>query len=216
MCRGSPLSFARRRRCIARSTAIWATTWDRRCARKESTPFRRVASRMDSARSVVPPGRSATPPICVECWRALGATPVIANFDKLYETLQTHAADAQDNPLNVVELLKLYEVQKYESMTSHMWSGFNLIANLKAWERLPADVQAVIQRNAARFARLQRADNEALNNTLRTRLADRGMIFNTADAASFKAMLGGYYARWKQEIGQKTWTLLERHVGKLG
>jgi len=160
--------------------------------------------------------RTPDAPIYVECWRALGATPVIANFDKLYETLQTHAADAQDNPLNVVELLKLYEVQKYESLTSHMWSGFNLIANLKAWERLPADVQAVIQRNAARFARLQRADNEALNNTLRTRLADRGMIFNTADAASFKAMLGGYYARWKQEIGQKTWTLLERHVGKLG
>jgi TRAP-type transport system periplasmic protein len=160
--------------------------------------------------------RTPDAPIYVECWRALGATPVIANFDKLYETLQTHAADAQDNPLNVVELLKLYEVQKYESLTSHMWSGFNLIAHLKAWERLPADVQAVIQRNAARFARLQRADNEALNNTLRTRLADRGMIFNTADAASFKAMLGGYYARWKQEIGQKTWTLLERHVGKLG
>ena len=160
--------------------------------------------------------RTPDAPIYVECWRALGATPVIANFDKLYETLQTHAADAQDNPLNVVELLKLYEVQKYESLTSHMWSGFNLIANLKAWERLPADVQAVIQRNAARFARLQRADNEALNNTLRTLLADRGMIFNTADAASFKAMLGGYYARWKQEIGQKTWTLLERHVGKLG
>ena len=160
--------------------------------------------------------RTPDAPIYVECWRALGATPVIANFDKLYETLQTHAADAQDNPLNVVELLKLYEVQKYESLTSHMWSGFNLIANLKAWERLPADVQAVIQRNAARFARLQRADNEALNNTLRTRLADRGMTFNTADAASFKAMLGGYYARWKQEIGQKTWTLLERHVGKLG
>jgi len=160
--------------------------------------------------------RTPDAPIYVECWRALGATPVIANFDKLYETLQTHAADAQDNPLNVVELLKLYEVQKYESLTSHMWSGFNLIANLKAWERLPADVQAVIQRNAARFARLQRADNEALNNTLRTRLADRGMTFNTADAASFKAMLGGYYARWKQEIGQKTWMLLERHVGKLG
>jgi TRAP-type C4-dicarboxylate transport system substrate-binding protein len=112
-------------------------------------------------------------------------------------------------------LLKLYEVQKYESMTSHMWSGFNLIANLRVWERLPADVQAVIQRNAAKYAALQRADNEALNNALRTRLADRGMIFNEADPASFKAMLGGYYARWKQAIGQRTWTLLEGHVGKL-
>ena len=160
--------------------------------------------------------RTPDAPIYVECWKALGATPVIANFDKLYETLKTRAADAQDNPLNVVELLKLYEVQKYESMTSHMWSGFNLIANLKIWERLPADVQAVIQRNAAKYAKLQRADNEALNSSLRKTLGDRGMIFNDPDPASFKAMLGGYYARWKQEIGQRTWTLLESHVGKMG
>jgi tripartite ATP-independent transporter DctP family solute receptor len=160
--------------------------------------------------------RTPDAPIYIECWRALGATPVIANFDKLYETLKTRAADAQDNPLNVVELLRLYEVQKYESMTSHMWSGFNLIANLRVWERLPGDVQTVIQRNAAKYAALQRADNEALNHALRTRLADRGMIFNEVDPASFKAMLGGYYARWKQEIGQRTWTLLEQHVGKLG
>ena len=159
--------------------------------------------------------RTPDAPIYVECWQALGATSVIANFDKLYETLKTRTADAQDNPLNVVELLKLYEVQKYESMTSHMWSGFNLIANLKIWERLPADVQAVIQRNAAKYAKLQRADNEALNGSLRTRLAGRGMIFNDVAPASFKAMLGGYYARWKQQIGQRTWTLLEGHVGKL-
>lgn len=154
--------------------------------------------------------------IYVECWRALGATPVIANFDKLYETLKTGAADAQDNPLNVVELLKLYEVQKYESMTSHMWSGFNLIANLGNWERLPADVRTIIERNAAKYAALQRADNEALNTSLRTSLAGRGMIFNDVDASSFKAMLGGYYARWKQAIGQRTWSLLEGHVGQLG
>jgi tripartite ATP-independent transporter DctP family solute receptor len=159
--------------------------------------------------------RTPDAPIYIECWRALGASPVIANFDKLYETLKTRAADAQDNPLNVVELLKLYEVQKYESLTSHMWSGFNLIANLKVWERLPPGMQAVIERNAAKFARLQRADTEALNNALRTRLADRGMVFNQVDAASFKAMLGAYYARWKQEIGQRTWSLLEGHVGKL-
>jgi hypothetical protein len=41
------------------------------------------------------------------------------------------------------------------------------------------------------------------------------MVFNQVDAASFKAMLGAYYARWKQEIGQRTWSLLEGHVGKL-
>jgi tripartite ATP-independent transporter DctP family solute receptor len=160
--------------------------------------------------------RTPAAPIYSECWSALGATSIVANFDQLYETLRTRRADAQDNPLNVVELLKLYEVQRYESMTNHMWSGFNLIANLRMWERLPADAQAVIQRNAAKYAKLQRADNQALNTSLRTRLAERGMIFNDVDPASFKAMLGGYYARWKQEIGQRTWTLLEGHVGPMG
>jgi tripartite ATP-independent transporter DctP family solute receptor len=160
--------------------------------------------------------RTPDAPIYVECWKALGATPVIANFDKLYETLKTKTADAQDNPLNVVELLKLYEVQSYESMTSHMWSGFNLIGNLKTWEQLPADVQAAIQKNAVKYAKLQRQDNDSLNSSLRATLVKRGMLFNDVDPASFKAILGDYYAHWKQEIGQKTWALLERHVGKMG
>ncbi len=160
--------------------------------------------------------RTPDAPIYVECWKALGATPVVANFDMLYQTLKDKAADGQDNPLNIVELLKLYEVQKYESMTSHMWSGFNLIANLKKWESFPPAVQAVIQRNAKKYANLQRRDNDALNASLRPALARRGMIFNDPDPASFRAMLGDYYARWKKEIGQKTWSLLESHVGKMG
>ena len=101
-------------------------------------------------------------------------------------------------------------------MTSHMWSGFNLIANLKKWENLPADAQASIQRNAKKYAGLQRNDNDAMNNSLRATLEKRGMVFNDVDAASFKAMLGGYYAHWKGVIGARTWALLEGHVGKLG
>jgi tripartite ATP-independent transporter DctP family solute receptor len=160
--------------------------------------------------------RTPAAPIYVECWKALGATPVVVNFDQLYDTLKTKTADGQDNPLNIVELLKLYEVQKYESMTNHMWSGFNLIANLKMWEGLPADVQASIQRNAKKYADLQRNDNDALNHSLRAKLIQRGMVFNDVDPASFKGMLGSYYAHWKGVIGQRTWTLLEGHVGKLG
>jgi len=160
--------------------------------------------------------RTPDAPIYVECWKALGATPVIVNFDKLYETLKTKAADGQDNPLNIVELLKLYEVQQFESMTSHMWSGFNLIANLKKWESFPKDIQGVIQRNAVKYVKLQRNDNDTLNNSLRAKLTQQGMAFNDVDPASFKAMLGGYYARWKAEIGAKTWSLLEAHVGKMG
>jgi tripartite ATP-independent transporter DctP family solute receptor len=160
--------------------------------------------------------RSPDSPIYVECWRALGATPVVVNFNKLYDALKTGEADAQDNPLNVAELLKLYEVQKYISLTNHMWSGFNLIANLKMWQRLPADAQRIIQRNAEKYVKLQRADTDGMNHGLAPKLAQRGMMINqVSDVASFRSRLGDYYARWKDTIGSKTWALLEAHVGKL-
>ena len=160
--------------------------------------------------------RSPDTPVYVECWKALGATPVVFNFNKIYEALKTGEADAQDNPLNVAELLKLYEVQKYISLTNHMWSGFNLIANLKMWQGLPADVQRIIERNAEKYVKLQREDTDTMNHDLAPRLTQRGMTINQPDAASFRARLGDYYSRWKNIIGSKTWALLEGHVGKLG
>jgi tripartite ATP-independent transporter DctP family solute receptor len=159
--------------------------------------------------------RTPDAPIYVEAWKALGATPVVANLNKLYETLKNGTAEAQTNPLATAEFLKLYEVQKYVSMTNHGWSGFNLLANLKLWQRLPAGVQQVIEGNAMKFARLQREDHNALNMEFRTKLAQQGMTFNEAETSSFRARLGPYYARWKETVGQQAWNLLEAHVGKL-
>ncbi|HVB55098.1 MAG TPA: TRAP transporter substrate-binding protein [Candidatus Acidoferrales bacterium] len=154
--------------------------------------------------------------IYVECWKTLGAVPVVTNLDKAYAALKSGAAEAQSDPLSIVEALKLYEVQKYVSMTNHMWTGFNLIANLKMWQRLPADAQRIIERNVAKYVPLQRADNDALNAGLRSRLTQQGMIFNEAQASTFRDRLGPFYSHWKKTIGQQAWSLLEKHVGKLG
>ena len=159
--------------------------------------------------------RTPDAPIYVEAWKALGASPVVANFNKLYETLKAGTAEAQTNPLAVAELLKLYEVQKYVSMTNHGWSGFNLLANWKMWQGLPSDVQSIMERNVVKFARLQRADSSALNTEFRGKLAMQGMTFNEADTTSFRPRLASYYARWKETIGERAWRLLEGHVGKL-
>jgi tripartite ATP-independent transporter DctP family solute receptor len=159
--------------------------------------------------------RSPAAPIYVDAWTTLGTEVVVANLDKLYETLKSGAAEAQADPFAIIELLKLYEVQKYVSITNHTWSGFNLITNLKLWERLPKNAQEAIERNVAKFARLQRADNDALNVEARGRLAQQGMTFNEAETASFRAKLKPFYARWKETLGQKCWALLEAHAGKL-
>jgi TRAP-type transport system periplasmic protein len=151
-----------------------------------------------------------------EFFKTLGAVPVGMNINMLHDGLKAGRAEAQEDPLDVAELFKLYEVQKYISMTNHSWSGYNLLANLKTWEALPVEVQRVIERNTRKFTGLQRADTARLNRMLRAELTKRGMVFHDPDTRSFRAPLDGFYARWKKWVGSRTISLLEAQVGRLG
>jgi TRAP-type transport system periplasmic protein len=153
-----------------------------------------------------------------ELFTALEAQPVTINIRDLYDALKEKRVDGQENPLVVTEINKLYEVTRYVSITNHMWSGFNLLANLRFWDALPADVQDIVQRNVGKYVAAQRQYTDRLNNELQGRLAsERGMIFNTADTASFRAKLGGgFYGRWRDQFGATAWSLLESEVGRLG
>ena len=153
----------------------------------------------------------------LEFFKSFGAVTTSMNISNLYAALKSGLVEAQDDPVDIAELFKLYEVQKYMSLTNHSWSGFNLLANLKVWQGLPVDVQRVIERNTQKFTRLQRADAAASNGPqARNRLIQRGMMINDVDTASFRAGLGAFYPRWKQWIGQRATSLLEAQVGRLG
>ena len=152
-----------------------------------------------------------------DVFTALEAQPVTINIRELYAALKSRQVDGQENPLVITEVNRLYEVTKYVSTTNHMWSGFNLLANLKFWNSLPGDVQEIVQRNVRTYVAMQRAYTDDLNRQLGDKLAARGMIFNTADVSTFRAKLGGgFYQRWKNEFGAAAWSLLEAEVGKLG
>jgi TRAP-type transport system periplasmic protein len=149
-------------------------------------------------------------------FKALGADVQIMNLTRVYDALKAGQVDAQDDPWDVVELFKFYEVQKYAAVTDHSWSGYNLLASLKVWQSLPADIQQVIERNARKFVALQRADTDNLNEQLRRDLEHHGMMFNTVDQASFRAVLPSYYPRWREHVGNRAWTLLQQYTGRLG
>ena len=71
----------------------------------------------------------------------------------------------------MISTAKLYEVQKYCSMTNHMWDGFWMLANKRAWDKLPPDLQAIVARNWNAAALLEREDTAKLNATLQADLA---------------------------------------------
>ncbi|WP_028954218.1 TRAP transporter substrate-binding protein [Synechocystis sp. PCC 7509] len=147
---------------------------------------------------------------------SLGAEPKTINFEQLYGALKDRVVDGQDNPINVIETNKFYEVQKYMSITNHMWSGFNLLANLQFWQTVPRDIQEIIQRNVVKYVARQRDEVNLLNQQLTRKLTTRGMIFAQTDTTSFRSQLAPFYARWRQHFGSTAWSLLETQVGLIG
>jgi len=89
-------------------------------------------------------------PLWTSMFKALDASPASINFNEVYSALQTKIVDGQENPLAIISTAKLYEVQKYCSLTNHMWDGFWFLANRRAWEALPDDVLASLPSTSIR------------------------------------------------------------------
>jgi tripartite ATP-independent transporter DctP family solute receptor len=152
-----------------------------------------------------------------EFYAALGATPVVVNFNQMITAFKEKRIDGQENPLAITEFNKLYEHTKYVAVTNHSWAGFNLIANLSFWQKIPVELQEIINRNVKIFIAEQRTYVQQLNTALEPKLKERGMIFTEADTESFRMKLAsGFYPRWKEILGSTAWRLLEESVGRLG
>ena len=156
-------------------------------------------------------------PLWTSMFKAFGAAPAGINFSEVYSALQTKVVEGQENPLSIISIAKLYEVQKYCSITNHMWDGFWFLANDQAWAKLPKDLQGIVERNFNAAALKDRDDIRHLNESLQGDLQAKGMVFNQTDAEAFRAALrkAGFYAEWKAKFGDEAWGLLEKAVGAL-
>jgi tripartite ATP-independent transporter DctP family solute receptor len=155
--------------------------------------------------------------IRVDTFQSLGAAPTPIALSELYTSLQTHVIDAQENPLLLISQQKFYEVQKYVSMSDHIWSGYWTLFNPDVWNKLGRGIQEVVSREMASATLAARNDNVLLNRSVRDQLARRGMTFNDVDKESFKKKLveSKYYERWKAEFGPVAWAALEKYANKL-
>jgi TRAP-type transport system periplasmic protein len=156
-------------------------------------------------------------PLWTSMFKAFDAAPASINFSEVYSALQTRVVEGQENPLAIISTAKLYEVQKYCSLTNHMWDGFWFLANRRAWAALPADLQAILAKHINAAAVNERADVAKLNASLQQDLAAKGLAFNQPATAPFREKLksAGFYAEWKGKYGDQAWELLEKAVGKL-
>ncbi|SDB62126.1 TRAP transporter substrate-binding protein [Pseudomonas sp. NFACC13-1] len=110
-------------------------------------------------------------PIYLETFAALGANPVPMAFPEVYTGLEQHTIDGQENPFTVIEGNKFYEVQKYLSVTGHIFNPQSLIISQKTWNRLNDDEKAMIRAAAAEAQTFQREVTAASMDKAKTTLA---------------------------------------------
>jgi TRAP-type transport system periplasmic protein len=159
----------------------------------------------------VPAGR-----IIGELFEALGATPIVINIDGLYAALRDGRVDGHENPLAITEVNRLHGVTSRIALTNHVWSGFNLIANLGVWSSFGEPEKEAIHAAAKRHVARQREYTVEINHALAVTLGQKGMQLEHVHPEPFRARLGKrFYARWKERCGTAAWKLLQDAVGTL-
>jgi tripartite ATP-independent transporter DctP family solute receptor len=156
-------------------------------------------------------------PLFISLFQHLGASPTPINFGEVYSALQTGLVDGQENPLILIDTAKLYEVQKYCSMTNHIWVGLHISFNNDAWKRLPADLQELCHKHFSAAALAERDDWQVMDKTEIDKMTKAGLTFVHPDTKPFQDALkkSGFYPDCKKQMGDEAWALLEKYTGAL-
>ncbi|MCG8636628.1 MAG: TRAP transporter substrate-binding protein [Desulfobacterales bacterium] len=124
-------------------------------------------------------------------WQSLGANPTPMPWP-IYTELEQGVIDGQENPLWVMEVYKFYEIQKYMTLTRHVYSPHINVASLNWFNKLPAADRAMIEAAIKEAAEFQRRDNRDKNAGRLALLKEKGMqVVETPDVAAFRSKVAG-------------------------
>jgi tripartite ATP-independent transporter DctP family solute receptor len=122
-------------------------------------------------------------PINVDWVKALGANPTPLPFPELYAALEQKAVDGQENPVATINSAKLYEVQKYLTLTSHQYNPQSVMVSKRFWDGLSAAEQKIVEDAVAESAKFQRQQSRAQVASITENLKKNGMQVSELPAA---------------------------------
>ena len=138
----------------------------------------------------------------ISIFKALGANPQPLAFGELYMALSQGLFDGQENPIVNIYASKLYEVQKYLSLTNHKYETCPLIISEFTWKKLSKADQDLLLEAARKFATVHREMNNKANEDLLAELKKYGIQVNTADVAAMKAATASVYKEYEPIFGK--------------
>ena len=101
-------------------------------------------------------------PIYIETFNALGANSVPMPFTEVYTALEQKIIDGQENPFSVIETSKLNEVQKYLTVTNHIYNPQSVLASKKKWDALTKDEKDILTSTMQEATKWQRENSRKL------------------------------------------------------
>jgi tripartite ATP-independent transporter DctP family solute receptor len=133
--------------------------------------------------------RTMENPLHVETFRLLGANPTPVAFSELYTALQQGTVDAQENPIGVIVTSKLFEVQKYTSLTGHIYTTAPFIISKSYWRNLPEDIRKTISNVVEETKTYQRDVIEKQNSRFIGELTKAGIMVNDLSPSEKQAFI---------------------------
>jgi tripartite ATP-independent transporter DctP family solute receptor len=134
-------------------------------------------------------------------FQELGAAPTPMNLGEVYLALKQGALDGQENPLSVVKEFSFFEVQKYISITRHVYTPITLTMHGKTWDALSAELKEAAKAAAVDAAAETRRLSAESDATLVSEFEAQGVAVNQADVESFKAVTGPIYEKIGEVAG---------------
>jgi TRAP-type transport system periplasmic protein len=117
-------------------------------------------------------------PLFIDVFKELGANPFPLPFPEVYTALEQKVVDGQENPANTIYFSKLHEVQKYLSLTKHVFNPQSVLIGKKTWDRLSQDEKALIQEAANEAAVYQRQVSRNQTNKSLDQIKAAGVAIN--------------------------------------
>ncbi|WP_339516893.1 TRAP transporter substrate-binding protein [Pseudomonas sp. RL_15y_Pfl2_60] len=127
-------------------------------------------------------------PVFLETFKLMGANAVPLPFSELFTALETKAVDGQENPFNTILSSKFFEVQKYLTITNHVYSPWIVTASKRWWDGLSKTEQDIIMQAAVKARDFERKDTREEAAKALAQLKENGMQINEISPAEVERM----------------------------
>jgi len=156
--------------------------------------------------------------VFLDSFKMLGANAVPLPFSELFSALETRTVDGQENPYNTILSSKFYEVQKYLSVTNHVYSPWIVTVSKKWWDSLSKDEQKILLDAAKKSRDFERKDTRAEAAQALADLRAKGMLINEltpTETDRMRARLTQVNASIASSVGQSLWDETQAELKRL-